>query len=216
MPAATARPRGRPDRLRRSAHARERMAARLGLAARTGTLVGASSAARFAGAVAGERGRACTNAAITGLCGSASGCHCTPSTNRAGQLDRLRPARPRTSRRRLTISPAPRQSTPWWWWDLVAWTSSPAALAASEPATSVDLVVGAVEGADHAAVLLVAEVVGQVLDQRAAAGDVDQLHPAADPEHRQVARDRRARERDFEARRARGPCPTVCGCGCSP
>ena len=58
--------------------------------------------------------------------------------------------------------------------------------------------VGAVEGAEHAAVLVVAEVLGQMLEQRAAAGDVDQLHAAADPEHRQVALDRRARERDLE------------------
>ena len=60
------------------------------------------------------------------------------------------------------------------------------------------VVVGAVEGADHAPVLLVAEALGQVLQQRAAAGDVDQLHPPADPQHRQVALDRRARERDLE------------------
>ena len=46
--------------------------------------------------------------------------------------------------------------------------------------------------------LLVAEAVGQVLTERAAAGDVDQLHPAADPEQRQVALDRRAHERDLE------------------
>ena len=58
--------------------------------------------------------------------------------------------------------------------------------------------VGAVERADHAAVLVVAEALGQVLQERAAAGDVDQLHAAADPEHRQIARDRRARERDLE------------------
>ena len=50
----------------------------------------------------------------------------------------------------------------------------------------------------HAAVLVVAEALGQVLHERAAAGDVDQLHAAADAEHRQVALDRGARERDLE------------------
>ena len=61
-----------------------------------------------------------------------------------------------------------------------------------------DVVVGAVEGAEHAAVLLVADTIGEVLQERAAAGDVDQLHPAADAQQRHVALDRRARERDLE------------------
>ena len=59
--------------------------------------------------------------------------------------------------------------------------------------------VGAVEGAGHPQVFVVAEALGQVLEQRAAVGDVDELHPAADPEHRQVALDRGAHERDLEA-----------------
>ena len=79
---------------------------------------------------------------------------------------------------------------PWWWCDLVAWATSPAACAASEPVLSVDVVVGAVEGAEHAPVLLVSDVLGEVLQQRAAAGDVDQLHPPADAEHRHVPLDR--------------------------
>ena len=53
------------------------------------------------------------------------------------------------------------------------------------------LVVGAVEGAGHAAMLVVAEALGQMLQQGAAAGDVDQLHAPADAEHRQVPLDRR-------------------------
>jgi hypothetical protein len=60
-------------------------------------------------------------------------------------------------------------------------------------------VVGAVEAAEHAAVLLVAEQLGQMLVQRAAARDVHDLHAAADPEHRQVALQRAAHERDLEA-----------------
>ncbi len=61
-----------------------------------------------------------------------------------------------------------------------------------------DVVLGAVEGARHAAVLLVAEQLGQVLQQRAAAGDVQQLHAAADAQQRHVALDRRPRERQLE------------------
>jgi hypothetical protein len=45
----------------------------------------------------------------------------------------------------------------------------------------------------------VADVVGQVLDQRAAERDVQQLHAAADPEHRQVAFQRAQRQRDLRA-----------------
>ena len=58
--------------------------------------------------------------------------------------------------------------------------------------------VGAVEGADDAPVLVMADAVGHVLHERPAAGDVDQLHPPADAQHRQVALDRGARKRDLE------------------
>ena len=61
------------------------------------------------------------------------------------------------------------------------------------------VVVGALEAARGAAVLLVAELVGKVLAQRAAEGDVDQLHAAADAEHRHVALDRAAGERELDA-----------------
>ena len=40
---------------------------------------------------------------------------------------------------------------------------------------------GAVEGPFHATVLVVAEALGQVLQQRSSAGHIDQLHAAADP-----------------------------------
>src|SRR4051812_15740445 len=59
-------------------------------------------------------------------------------------------------------------------------------------------VVRPVEGARDAAVVLVADVVGQVLDQRAPARDVHELHPAADAQQRDVALERPARERDLE------------------
>ena len=62
-----------------------------------------------------------------------------------------------------------------------------------------DIVVGAVEGAGHATVLVVAVALGEVLVQRAAERDVHHLHPAADREHGQVAIERRAQQRDLEA-----------------
>ena len=41
--------------------------------------------------------------------------------------------------------------------------------------------------------------VGDVLVERPAAGDVEQLHPATDPQQRQIAIEGAARERDLEA-----------------
>ena len=58
------------------------------------------------------------------------------------------------------------------------------------------LVAGEV-GGQHA-VLVVAEHVGQVLVQRAAVGDVEQLHAAADAEHGDVVLAGGARERQLE------------------
>ena len=46
--------------------------------------------------------------------------------------------------------------------------------------------------------VLVPDDVGQVLDQRPAAGDVHQLHPAADAQQRQVGVQRGEPERDLE------------------
>ena len=46
--------------------------------------------------------------------------------------------------------------------------------------------------------VLVAEVVRQVLDERAAAGDVHDLHAAADAEERQVALERARGQRELE------------------
>ena len=58
--------------------------------------------------------------------------------------------------------------------------------------------VGAVEGPEDAAVLVVAVGVGEVLVQRPALRDVDQLHPAADPEERHVALQGPPGQRDLE------------------
>ena len=100
----------------------------------------------------------------------------------------------------LTTSPSPSQSTPWWWCDLVdVHELARPRSRASEPSVSIDVVLGAFEGAEHAAVLVVAERSGRCWTSVPPQRDVDQLHPAADAEHRQVALDRRARERDFEA-----------------
>ncbi len=62
----------------------------------------------------------------------------------------------------------------------------------------IDVVVGAVEGAGDAQVFVVAEALGEMLQQGAAIGDVDELHTTTDPKHRKVALDRRTHERDLE------------------
>ena len=93
---------------------------------------------------------------------------------------------------------------PWWWWDFVGWSTSPARAGGERALGEPDVVVGAVEGARDAAVVLVAEVVGQVLLERAAARDVHELHAAADAEQRDVALERAARQCDLE-RVALGP-----------
>ena len=58
--------------------------------------------------------------------------------------------------------------------------------------------VGLVEAADDAPVLGVADVVGQVLAQRPAAGDVEHLHAAAHAEEGHPALERAARQRELE------------------
>ncbi len=57
--------------------------------------------------------------------------------------------------------------------------------------------IGAVKAARRSAMLLVPEQVGQVLEQRAAERDIEYLHSAADAEHRQIALDRAADQRDL-------------------
>ena len=78
-------------------------------------------------------------------------------------------------------------------------SSSPAARAASEPGVRRTSWSESLEAARGAAVLLVAELVGQVLAERPAEGHVDQLHPAADAEHRHVAFDGAHGERELRA-----------------
>ena len=99
----------------------------------------------------------------------------------------------------MTIEPLADPSTPWWWWDLVAVELLAGGPRGERTRLEPDVVVGVLEAAGMAPVLLVADDVGQVLGERAAERDVDQLHPAADPEHRHVALDRAARQRDLGA-----------------
>ena len=112
-----------------------------------------------------------------------------------GRLDRLG----EVVERRVPgdLEPSPISSTPWWWWDLVPWSSSPAARAASEPGSrrtswSEPSKLPGLRRCSSWPTLL-----GQVLAQRAAEGDVEQLHPAADAEHRHVALDRAAGQREL-------------------
>ena len=72
----------------------------------------------------------------------------------------------------------------------------PAARAASE--SSASRTAWSAPAAQRVAVVLVADDVGHVLDQRAAGGDVHHLHAAADAEQRQVALERAAAERHLE------------------
>ena len=55
-----------------------------------------------------------------------------------------------------------------------------------------DVVLGSVERARDAPVLVMTVALRQVLHERAAAGDVDQLHATTDAEHRQLSLDRSA------------------------
>ncbi len=60
-----------------------------------------------------------------------------------------------------------------------------------------DVMVGVVEAAGVAPVVLVSDEIGEVLVQRSAQRHVEQLHPAADAEHGHVALERAADERDL-------------------
>ena len=80
----------------------------------------------------------------------------------------------------------------------MAWWVSPAARAASDALDQIDVVVGTIEGAWHAQVFVMSEALGQMLQQRAAVGHVDQLHATTDAEHGQFALDRGPHQRDLE------------------
>ena len=117
-----------------------------------------------------------------------------PTANeRSGQLDRLdqivghRPARWRRA-------PRPSRSSAWWWCERTSARSAPIGPRGERPRLEPDLV-----GRELADDLHVLGRVAEVLDQRAAAGDVEDLHAAADAEHGHVALERAAAKRDLEA-----------------
>ena len=72
-----------------------------------------------------------------------------------------------------------------------------------------DVVIGTVEGAHHTQVFVVAETLGEMLQERASQRNIDQLHASADTEHRHIPLDRGAKQRDFKESRS----GTVSGLG---
>ena len=144
--------------------------------------------ARARSSVTARRCRASsTSAAISGDVSSASGCHCTPSAKRL----RRDPRSPRAGRRPSpSRSPRGRRRSrrrPGGGATSSACTSSPRGARGQRAVGEPHVVVGVSNAPGDAPVVLVADVVGQVLDQRAAAGDVHHLHAAADAEERHVA-----------------------------
>lgn len=69
----------------------------------------------------------------------------------------------------------------------------------NRPWTEPDVVIGVLEAPERAAMFAVPDVVGEVLAQRAAKRDVEQLHAPADAEHRHVPRGRRLGQRQLGA-----------------
>ena len=99
-----------------------------------------------------------------------------------------------SSARAATRRPSPSRPKPWWWCDLTAvlaeQPAEPRVLARSSTSWSAKI-------ARHLLVLVVADELGQVLDEVAAARDVQELRAAADREHRQVAGERRLEQREL-------------------
>ena len=93
-----------------------------------------------------------------------------------------------------TRRPSPIRPKPWWWCDF---TGTRLAEHRSEPRAGLDLDVVVGEGARCVLVPLVADDVRQVLHEVAAERDVQHLRAAADREHRQVALERRAQQREL-------------------
>ena len=120
-----------------------------------------------------------------------------------GILDRFdravrRPRRPRGGRRRFDRCPGGDATSP-----------APRTSPMRDDGIDADRVLR--ELPEHLAVLLVPDDLGQVLDDVAAAGDVEHLEATADREHRQVARERRLRAARARRGRARGSCPSSPG-----
>ena len=128
-----------------------------------------------------------------------SGCHWTPTASPcSSSIPSITPSAARAVARR----PAPSRSTAWWWTLLTASGRAPEGPREPRAVFDLDLV--------HRPVPRLADVVldiaghAEVLDQRAAARDVQQLHAAAHPEDGQLPRDRAACETELEVVATRG------------
>ena len=116
---------------------------------------------------------------------SSSGCHWTPTTNgRAGSSPASSTASTVPSAAQpVATRPGASRSTAWWWWHRTRTcgpTTAPTRPAGSSRTST------SVKHARCRVVPVVADDVGQVLVQRAAERDVEQLRAPADPQHRQV------------------------------
>ena len=137
---------------------------------------------------------ASTSAPNSRACGrstssSVSACHCTPSTKRpsSASIPSTVPSGAHATARR----PSPSRSTAWWWKEFTRSASAPTARASSEPGSTATSCVTVQPGCGLA-------VVGQVLEERAAARDVERLGAAADAEDRQAGGVGVARDRQLE------------------
>ena len=144
-----------------------------------------------------RRSASVTRAAIRRLVSSASGCHWTPSAKRRSGASKASGSSSMDDQP-VTSRPSPMRSTAWWWWDFVACDDLARGAGGQRAVGQAHVVVGAVEAARVAPVLVVAVALGQVLQQRAARGDVHDLHAAADAQQRHVALEGAAGERDLE------------------
>ena len=183
---------------RRSARAGRAPARRLG-----GALHAAARGAR-------RRAVALTNSSNTRSIAASSfhascSSHCTPSTHASPSTSTASTSP--SSAHATATTPSPSRSTAWWWYEFDPRLLRPqrgGQARAGRDAQRVARVrghVGLVDDRPHhepPAVPVAARVRRGVADQRPAARHVEQLHPAADPEHRQPARERPARQLQLE------------------
>ena len=98
----------------------------------------------------------------------------------------------------LATMPSPSSPMPWWWWEWTVSRSEPAARAASESGSSRTSWIE-----NRPGVSMWTSVSGEMLVEGAAERDVEELHPAAGPEHRHVAVERGAAPARSRTGRAR-------------
>ena len=127
---------------------------------------------------------------------SISGCHCTP-TAKAPLLDSMASTTP-SGATALDTSPSPSRDTAWWCVEFTISCPRPTSSASIVPSRTST---GCERLGPVVRLLVVArlgEVALDVLEQRAAQHHVEQLHPAAHPEHRHVPPERRLEQRRLE------------------